>query len=89
MKVKNTSAVYRAWLNGERAHSGNVSTDGVGLWSYSLQIGTRAAAGPAVAAYVSAGEFASVTTSKHARAAARAAGVDLMAVEAFRVLIGG
>ena len=88
MRAKNTSAVYSAWLNGQRAHSGNVSTDGRGLWSYDLLIGSSHPTGALVADYTAAGEWRGATTSKHVNAAARAAGVLKLPPEEFRKMIG-
>ena len=84
MRAKNIHAVYTAWLNGRAARSGNVSTDGSRLWSYSLLIGVVSqGGGAAVGNYTRSGEFVSMTTSKHVGAAARAAGVECMHPDAF------
>ncbi len=87
MRANNISAVYRAWLNGRKAHSGNVSTDGTSLWSYDLLIGVQRRGEAAVGDYTASGVMVSMTTSKHVHAAARAACVDRMHPEAFGIML--
>ncbi len=89
MRAKNISAVYSAWLSGNSARAGNVSTDGQRLWSYNLLIGSSHPTGALVADYTAAGEWHSATTSKHVNAAARAAGVLKLPPGEFRKMIGG
>ena len=62
--------VIQAWSRGERAHTPNLSTDGIDLFSYALRIGTTDTdGGKVVANYRAGGEFYSMTTSHHVSAA--------------------
>ena len=68
--------VINAWVNGERAKGANLSTDGVSLWSYSLQIGDTALSGKKVVHdYTAKGShgWVSQTTSVHVGLAKSAA----------------
>jgi len=68
--------VAKAWANGRPAKAGNLSTDGVSLWSYSLQIGETMLSGHKVVYdYTSGGShgFRSQTTSCHVGLAKRVA----------------
>ena len=87
MNAKNTSAVFRAWLNGERAHSGGVSTDGWRVWSYDLLIAARIGDETIVADYTASGVHYSTTTSRHVAMAQRAAGVDKIPPAKFREMV--
>ena len=67
--------VADAWLTGQRGAAGNLSTDGVSLWSYSLQIGETMLSGEKVVHdYTSGGShgYRSQTTSCHVGIAFRA-----------------
>ena len=60
--------VVKAWSEGRKArsHTGNLETDGQGLWSYRLCIGLRVPGEQGVVDYTSeGGRFWSVTTSRH------------------------
>ncbi len=58
--------VILCWSKGEPARNANLRTDGVGLWSYELLIGTRDGNIRIVYGYLSDfGHFRSVTTSRH------------------------
>ena len=61
--------VLEKWKDGEAAssHNGALSTDGTGLFSYSLKIGHRAKSGATIVGDFTApgGGFYSVTTSCH------------------------
>ena len=46
--MKTRQDVINAWERGDRARSGNLSTDGVWLWSYDLKIGQNLGSGPRV-----------------------------------------
>ena len=73
---KRNSDVVKAWVSGKPAKAGNLSTDGVSLWSYRLQIGDTALSGRKVVHdYTSGGShgFRSQTTSRHVNAAKSAA----------------
>jgi hypothetical protein len=78
MKRTNNPGVISAWRLGDSAHSTNLRTDGVRLWSYGLVIGRRVFLGAAssleVVDYTAAGgKFVSQTTSSHVGLARRAA----------------
>ena len=66
--------VARAWAAGKAARTANLSTDGVSLWSYRLQIGDTALSGrKMVYDYTAKGShgFRSQTTSCHVGLAKR------------------
>ena len=48
--------VIKAWLNGNAAEAGNLSTDGTSLYSYALQIGDTVPSGKKIVYdYISGG----------------------------------
>jgi len=57
--------VARAWADGHRASSGNMSTDGVDLFSYNLLIGSNTGGQRSVLNYTASGQYRSQTTSTH------------------------
>jgi hypothetical protein len=64
--------VIRAWLNGQRASAGNLSTDGSNLYSYNLLIGEGS--GTAIFNHTAGGgSYYSQTTSTHVGLAKRLA----------------
>ena len=66
--------VVKAWTAGKPAKAGNLSTDGVSLWSYRLQIGETMLSGhKRVYDYTSGGShgYRSQTTSCHVGLAKR------------------
>ena len=63
--------VIRKWYCGEVAGSGNLTTDGVNLYSYNLKIGSREDGLNRVWDYTASGEYHSQTTSTHVGLALR------------------
>jgi hypothetical protein len=63
--------VVDAWLDGESAHTNNLSTDGLKLWSYNLMIGDRMDHQIRIWDYTSSGHYHSQTTSCHVGLALR------------------
>ena len=64
--------VVKAWISGKAGKAGNLSTDGVNLYSYELQIGdTMLSGNKTVYDYTKGGShgWKSQTTSKHVRLA--------------------
>ena len=83
-RLDNT-AVINAWLRGQRgsSHTGNLSTDGEKLFSYSLVIGDTLGGEKIALDYTaSVGQFQSQTTSQHCGLAKRSAD-DVMHPEAY------
>ena len=70
--------VVNAWLWGNRASSGNMSTDGVKLYSYNLMIGDRSDCQVRIWDYTASGEYHSQTTSCHVGLALRCAGAPIL-----------
>ena len=66
--------VADAWLRGDRAHTNNLSTDGVRLYSYNLLIGDRSDGQTKIWDYTASGGYYSQTTSCHVGLALRLAG---------------
>jgi hypothetical protein len=66
--------VIDAWLSGDSAHTNNLSTDGVKLWSYNLMIGDRMDHQSRIWDYTARGHYYSQTTSKHVGLALRGTG---------------
>ena len=62
--------VIKAWTNGQSAKSGNMSTNGIELYSYSLMIGTNSG-GVIYNHTAPGGSYYSQTTSKHVGLARR------------------
>ena len=76
MGSKRNSDVVKAWVAGKPARTANLSTDGVSLYSYGLQIGDTALSGKKlVYDYTSGGShgWVSQTTSCHVGLAKSAA----------------
>ena len=63
--------VIKSWLWGEAAGRGNLTTDGVNLYSYRLKIGSREDGLNRVWDYTASGEYQSQTTSCHVGLALR------------------
>ena len=64
--------VIKSWLSGHRAHGGNLSTNGVELYSYALLIGDKS--GSIIFDHTSGGgSYYSQTTSCHVGLAKRLA----------------
>ena len=66
--------VIEAWLNGNAAKAGNLSTDGTSLYSYAVEIGDTVPSGKKVVYdYTSGGSYGwvSQTTSRHVGLAKR------------------
>lgn len=64
--------VIKAWINGQRASAGNLSTDGSNLYSYNLLIGSGS--GSAIFNHTAGGgSYYSQTTSAHVGLAKRLA----------------
>ena len=61
--MANNTQVIRAWLDGYKAKSRNLKTDGINLYSYKLMI----AKGRQILDYTKGGDydFQSMTTSRH------------------------
>jgi len=76
MRVKNINVINN-WTKGQksRSHTGNLSTDGVFLFSYNLVIGWTNASGEKVVTLYTAPNngFKSMTTSRHVGYAKREA----------------
>jgi hypothetical protein len=66
--------IPKAFARGERAHAGNLSTDGRSLWSYNLKIAHKTQEGIVVGDFTTkGGDYYSTTTSKHVCYAKRVA----------------
>lgn len=66
--MKKNIDILKAWANDNPASSynGNLRTDGIGLWSYDLKIGTTIDQRKVIADYTAkSGNFYSQTTSCH------------------------
>ena len=70
--------VVDAWLSGDSAHTNNLSTDGVRLWSYNLMIGDRSDNQNRIWDYTASGAYYSQTTSCHVGLALRSTGNFLL-----------
>ncbi len=70
--------VISAWLGGNVAASGNLTTDGVRLYSYNLMIGDRSDNQVRIWDYTSSGSYYSQTTSCHVGLALRYAGDPIL-----------
>lgn len=66
----NNREVPHAWAHGRKGKAGNLHTDGVSLWSYSMLIGERRMVGDQLV-YCRSTEGRSVTTSAHQSLMAR------------------
>ena len=66
--------VIDAWARGDSAHTNNLSTDGVKLWSYNLMIGDRMDNQIRIWDYTTSGHYKSQTTSCHIGLALRGTG---------------
>jgi hypothetical protein len=60
----NNREVPHAWAHGRKGRAGNLTTDGVSLWSYAMLIGERRMVGDQMV-YFCSPEKRSVTTSAH------------------------
>ncbi len=63
--------VIKRWLWGEAAGRGNLTTDGVSLYSYNLKIGSREDGLNRIWDYTASGKYYSQTTSCHVGLALR------------------
>lgn len=75
--MRNEQVVY-AWLYGNVAASGNMTTDGVKLYSYNLLVGDRSDGQVRIWDYTASGKFVSQTTSCHIGLALRCAGAPIL-----------
>ena len=76
MAKSNNTQVVRAWTAGQAASAGNLSTDGISLWSYRLKIGHNTGSSAVLADFTAGGgAFHSQTTSCHVGLARRVADV--------------
>ena len=76
MAKSNNTQVVRAWTAGQSASAGNLSTDGISLWSYRLKIGHNTGSSAVLADFTAGGgAFHSQTTSCHVGLARRVADV--------------
>mgnify|MGYP001486452322 CR=1 FL=1 len=80
MIITTNSDVIRYWQRGSRASSqnGNLSTDGMNLYSYNLKIGTKVGGRCKVFNYTASGRYYSQTTSQHVGLALRNSNSDLI-----------
>ena len=79
----NNLAVIKAWEAGEKAKSGNLSTDGYNLYSYRLLIGVTGPAGEPFDKYIrnataKGSDYFSKTTSQHVGMAVNNTGAKLL-----------